>query len=141
LCREEAKALEALAAQEDKPLDGFGIFGVVKETGVDDEGLFTFHNDFFDRDLYRDENQEFYQALGKRKLSLNPFSIYKMYKASKRLKEKKIEGNLTGEGLVQGGVIIFGKDGKPKYCYEEKTGEELPVSDILTAALDVKDRN
>ena len=31
-------AIADLAAREDKPLDGFGIFGVVKEVGVDDEG-------------------------------------------------------------------------------------------------------
>ena len=26
-------------AREDKPLDGFGMFGVVKETDVDDAGI------------------------------------------------------------------------------------------------------
>ena len=26
-------------AREDKPLDGYGLFGVVKEVGVDDEGM------------------------------------------------------------------------------------------------------
>jgi hypothetical protein len=32
-------AIADLAAREDKPLDGFGIFGVVKEVAVDDEGI------------------------------------------------------------------------------------------------------
>ena len=31
-------ALSELAARDDKPLDGFGLFGLVKEVGVDDEG-------------------------------------------------------------------------------------------------------
>ena len=38
LCREEGKAIADLAARQDNPLDGFGIFGLVKEVGVDDEG-------------------------------------------------------------------------------------------------------
>ncbi|KAL7535911.1 hypothetical protein ACHAXR_006806, partial [Thalassiosira sp. AJA248-18] len=37
-------AIANLAAREDKPLDGFGLFGVVKEVGVDDEG--TSHHIF-----------------------------------------------------------------------------------------------
>ena len=38
MCREEGKAIADLAARQDNPLDGFGIFGLVKEVGVDDEG-------------------------------------------------------------------------------------------------------
>ena len=33
------QAIANLATREDMPLDGFGIFGVVKEVGVDDEGM------------------------------------------------------------------------------------------------------
>jgi hypothetical protein len=40
LCREEGRAIADLAARDDKPLDGFGIFGIVKEVGVDDEGAY-----------------------------------------------------------------------------------------------------
>mmetsp|Transcript_6054 Transcript_6054/g.9175 ORF Transcript_6054/g.9175 Transcript_6054/m.9175 type:complete len:85 (-) Transcript_6054:218-472(-) len=77
-----------------------------------------------------------------RKLKLttwNPLRLYRGYKdMSKRLKEKTLEGNLVGEGLVQGGIIIFGKDGKPKYAYEEETGSEIPVDDIVAALNAVK---
>ncbi len=52
---------------------------------------------------------------------------------SSRLKEKGLEGNLKGEGLVQGGIIIFGKDGEAKYAYREETGSPLPVDEILSA--------
>jgi hypothetical protein len=41
-CREEGLALTELAANPHNPLAGFGLFGVVKETGVDDKGLVEF---------------------------------------------------------------------------------------------------
>lgn len=139
-------SLTELAANENKPLEGFGLFGVVKETGVDDKGLSEFST-YFPSPLYRDEKLEYYRALGNRKLSipLNPFKIvggmFSVFGLQSRLKEKKIEGNFSGEGIKQGGVIIFGKDGDPKYAYYEKTGNELPVDDILAAVQSVKDDN
>jgi len=120
------------------------MFGIIKETGVDDNGLMEFHNDFFSFPLYRDSDLTFYQALGNRKLSLpwNPITIVKglfyLRGVSNRVSGKKIEGNLTGEGMTKGGVIIFGKDGKQKYAYPEVTFEEMPVDDILAAAEAVK---
>mmetsp|Transcript_4 Transcript_4/g.6 ORF Transcript_4/g.6 Transcript_4/m.6 type:complete len:140 (-) Transcript_4:262-681(-) len=137
-----------LAARSDdgdnnNPMDGFGLFGIVKETGVDDEGLQTFHNDFFTRPLYRNDSLEFYQALGNRKLGLS--FLWKMLRSYKsmntRFGAKKIEGNLIGEGRLMGGVIIFDKTGTPKYAYEEITGNELPIDDIIAALESVKNQN
>lgn len=120
------------------------MFGVIKETGVDDEGLAEFNQKSFPFPLYRDADRAFYEALGNRKLSLpwNPISMVKgmffLRNVSKRVSEKNIEGNLTGEGLTKGGVILFGKDGKQKYAYPEETFSEMPVDDILAAAEAVK---
>jgi len=137
LCREEGKALADLAAREDTPLEGFGIFGVVKEVGVDDKGLIEFQSEFFPYPLYRDEATSFYIALGTRKLAVkswNPFKIWKALRAvGKRLKRKNISGNMKGEGLVQGGIIIFDKTGKARYAYREETGYEVPEEDIILA--------
>eukprot|EP00978_Attheya_sp_CCMP212_P025244 scaffold80865_cov55-Attheya_sp.AAC.7 len=143
LCREEGLALEKLAAQENTPFDGFGLFGVVKETGVDDEGLIKFNTDYFKRTLYRDKDLLFYDALGDRRLlSWNPLKLFSIIKTRKtamdRVKGKGISMNLKGEGFVQGGVIIFGKDGEPKYVYEEDTYHEIPVDDIIAAVNAVK---
>ncbi len=46
---------------------------------------------------------------------------------------KKIAGNLKGEGLIQGGIIIFDKTGKARYAYREETGSEVPIDDIISA--------
>jgi hypothetical protein len=57
----------------------------------------------------------------------------------KRLKDKKLEGNMKGEGLKTGGIIIFGTDGKPKYMYPEVTGSPLEVDDLLAAVQAVRE--
>lgn len=110
--------------------------------GVDDEGLADFQSNFFPYPLYRDELTTFYNALGARKLaakSWNPWKIFKGIRGvMKRLKEKDISGNMTGEGLVQGGIIIFDKNGKARYAYREETGFEVPINDIIAAVRDVK---
>lgn len=50
-----------------------------------------------------------------------------------RLNEKGLEGNLKGEGMVKGGIIIFDKNGAAKYAYTEETGTPLPIDDIKAA--------
>ena len=139
----QGQQLSDLAAQHDEPLNGFGIFGVVKETGVDDEGLSDFYSQSFTYPLYRDERLVFYNDFfNGRKLrlsSFNPFKLYKGYKKmTARLNEKGLEGNLKGEGIVQGGIIIFNKKGDAMYAYEEETGSPLPIDDIMTAVNAVK---
>ena len=135
LCREEGHTLQSLAAQHPSSLHGFGLFGVVKEINVDNDGLITFQSQYFhNQQLYHDTQHTFYHALGHRKISIpwNPWTFYKVLKQVKN-RTKDIPGNMKGEGFIQGGVIIFDKDGIAKYAYEEITGEELPVEDILAA--------
>lgn len=87
-------------------------------------------------------NLDFYHAFGDGKITdnmsfrmfLNPFQIYRTMKAlGKRLDGKKIEGNLKGEGLKTGGIIIFDNNGTARYMYPEVTGFELDVEDLLAA--------
>ena len=117
----------------------------------DDEGLRSFQKDHFaSYPMYRDENLNFYRAFGDKKITssfsywtlLNPFKVYGSMKAiGKRLKAKNIEGNMKGEGLKTGGIIVFGNDGEPKYAYPENTGSPLDTDDIMAALKDVSGDN
>lgn len=120
--------------------EGFQIFGIVKETGVDDEGLVEFADKYFDFPLYCDKTFSFYQALGDRRIGLkeilNPLSLIGIICDSiKRVTEKSVDGNFYGEGTVQGGYIVFSKDGKAQCMYQEQTGVDIRVAELV-AALD-----
>ena len=84
----------------------------------------------------------FYNALGSRKIALkswNPFKLFRGFrKLSKRLKRKNISGNMKGDGIVQGGIIIFNNNGEAMYAYREETGSEVPIDDIIAAVKMVK---
>ena len=118
-------------------MDDIPIFGVIKETGVDDQGLVDFCRDYFRYPIYRDQGYAFYRALGDRKafsMFWNPFAILKMaVDAWQRLTSKGIGGNMKGEGIVQGGIIIFDRQGVPIAMYQEETGVDLPVTDLVNA--------
>lgn len=127
--------MSVLAAQLDMTKD-FGIVGVIKEIGVDDEGVVQFHDDYFNFQLYCDKTYSFYQALGDRKVGVhfvfNPLAFVDLLcNAYSRLTSKGVEGNMVGEGFTQGGLIFFDPDGKPKYAYEEQTGQDVPIRDLV----------
>jgi len=133
-CRIQALHLRVLALMYPSALKGFGLFGIVKEVGVDDIGLAEFYEHYFPYPLYVNEDRSYYNALGNRCMgvtemlrALNPCS-----KVSKTIRGSGIQGNSLGEGKVLGGIIIFDADGKPKYMYEEDSAGELPVGDIIT---------
>ena len=118
--------------------DDFGFWGVIKETGVDDEGLTEFHKNYYDFPLYRDVGLVAYASLGNKSiwddLSWNPFRIYRGYKTlSKRLKEKNLDGNMEGEGITKGGVFILNADGEVMYAVAEVTGDPLDMDEIKNA--------
>lgn len=114
----------------------------MKEVGVDDEGLAEFQKEFFPYPLYHDEETTFYTALGTRKMTVSSWNPWKIFKGIrgvyKRLKEKNISGNMKGEGLLQGGIIIFDKNGSARYAYREETGFEVPINDIIAAVRNIK---
>lgn len=38
---------------------------------------------------------------------------------------------MVGEGLVQGGIVLFDTNGKVRYAYEEEIGTELNMEEIV----------
>lgn len=121
------------------------FWGTVKEVGVDDEGLLEFYQNFFTYPLYRDTELQIFKAFGSRKIGLttwNPIRLWKGYKEmGKRLKDKQIEGNLIGEGMIMGGVLVFDARGELKYAYEEDIGEPFELADIRAAVTAVVLKN
>mmetsp|Transcript_88 Transcript_88/g.147 ORF Transcript_88/g.147 Transcript_88/m.147 type:complete len:233 (-) Transcript_88:250-948(-) len=110
LCKEQGRALtEMLSGFSEKDV---GAWAVIKEVGVDDEGLLSLYQNFFNFPFFKDSSMNIYKAMGNRKVGIvpNPLKIAARYLAiRKRLKEKNIEGNIIGdgEGMVLGGVLIF----------------------------------
>lgn len=134
-CREQALSVSVLVALMEMNKD-FGIIGIIKETGVDDEGILRFRHDYFEYQLYCDKTYAFYHALGDRKVgiqfALNPLVLLDVVcNAYSRLSSKGVKGNMLGEGFTQGGMIFFGSDGEPKFAYEEVTGKDVPIRDLV----------
>jgi hypothetical protein len=133
LCREHGQQLSELMAPN------VTLMGVVKETGVDDVGLLEFYQKFFMFPIYQDSERKLYESFGNRKIALrtwNPIKIVKGYFELKgRIGEKQIQGNLVGEGMVQGGVMVFNKEGILHYAQQEEIGNELDM-EAIRAAID-----
>mmetsp|Transcript_63930 Transcript_63930/g.169201 ORF Transcript_63930/g.169201 Transcript_63930/m.169201 type:complete len:147 (-) Transcript_63930:405-845(-) len=120
-----------------KPVPLVGIIKEVAPSGkiMTDEklGVGEFQNKYFGGNtLYLDEELQFYKALGGRRISLpswSPCALWKVYKeVSGRMAQKQISGNLAGEGLTLGGVLVIGSgDQGILYEYLEESGAD-PVS-------------
>lgn len=122
------------------------LVGVIKEvapvSGAENDeilGVNEFHTKYFqNHPLYLDADHAFYKYLGGKSLlsqslhSWNPFTLYRDFQSlQQRLKTKGVEGNLKGEGLLKGGLLIV--DPKTKeivYRHEESTGSEMPYEEI-----------
>lgn len=147
MCREHGRQLTNMATNHTELMNKFNLWGVVKEIGVDDEGLSKFYNEYFTFQLFKDDGLVLYNDFfGKRKIGLttyNPIKLYRGYKEmTNRLNGKGLDGNMTGEGMIQGGLIIFDKEGNARYAYEEIIGDELMIDDIVAALEDIaKDDN
>lgn len=141
MCREEAVDLCGALSGMDVP-----IVGIVKEPEIEEpvedeaklRGLACFEKDYFCGPLYlSDEARTVYEYLGNRpiftwgtlgKALLNPFKVRGEIKAlGERMKSKKIEGNLVGDGLIQGGVLCIAPDGELKYTFLEQAGKGIPA--------------
>ena len=118
----------------------FHLFGIVKEVGVDDVGLMEFNEQYFHHlPIYHDMQNAIYTAFGKRTIfkvrTWNPISLYRGFvNIGQRITQQNITGNYKGEGIVQGGILIFDPSGTLRYSINEEIGTPFDT-DVIVAAL------
>ena len=123
------------------------VIGVIKEVApcatakTDEElGVQEFQDQYWPFPLYLDESKEFYSALGSRTFSdllgtWNPIEFWQGLKSiGERIKEKNLDGNMRGEGLVLGGIFVINSKKQTVEVFPESTGKEIPADDIAEAA-------
>jgi hypothetical protein len=138
LCREHALQLTQLAAADRK----LALAATVKETGVDDQGLLEFYDQYFrGYPIYKDEKWMLYKAMGGRKLGI--LSVLKaMIGSRKRLQEKNIKGsaqNHKNDGWMAGGVLVFDRKGELTYVLEEQVGKPFDMEELQCAIQEARD--
>jgi hypothetical protein len=127
-CREHGQQLTELAKED----DSVAFWAIVKETGVEEQGLLTFFSEYFRYPIYKDDKWKTFKAMGDRKLATLTL-VKRFFSAKSRWNKKGIPNRLKGGDIwVQGGVLLF-KKGKLRYAYEEEYGMELVLSDIRAA--------
>jgi AhpC/TSA antioxidant enzyme len=141
LCREHG--LQLVQMYTDKADTPFHLWGIVKETGVDDAGLMEFHKTYFQMlPLYHDPQNAIYEAFGRRSIlklrTWNPISIYRGFvDIGRRLSAQNITGNYKGEGIIQGGILIFDSKGTLRFSINEEIGQPFSMDVIYKALRDV----
>jgi hypothetical protein len=146
LCREDGK--EISSRFENELFKKGKLIGIIKEVApvagakTDAElGVGEFQTEYFNNNpLYMDSKKEFYTYLGDKSLlsqplsTWNPFKLYSDFKSlTARLETKKVTGNLKGEGLLKGGILIVHPTRGLLYTHEENTGSEMPYDEIMAA--------
>lgn len=136
LCHEQGRAISQLLAEF--PENQVAAWAVIKEIHVDDEGLLTLYQKYFNFPFFRDPNLALYSALGNRRVGFvkNPIRIIQRYlEVRKRLHKKGIKGNIIGkgEGMTLGGILVFDRKGNIRYAYQEEFTREAPIDQIRNA--------
>ena len=132
-CREHGLQLKNLWEQE-KKLQGVALMGIVKESGVDDAALLEFNSKYFPFPLYQDSEWKVYKALGGRKITTLHL-LRGFFSSLRRHKENKIQTKMgPGDGFVQGGILVFDKNGELRYVEHEIYGKLFDLEALVTAA-------
>ena len=108
------------------------MWAIVKETGVDDEGLLNFAAHYFPFPVFKDKKWLVYKAMGNRKLTMKGL-LSGLMKSRSRHKKKKIDQTTLGEGWLQGGLLIFDRNGQLRFSREEVYGDELNLEELSRA--------
>ena len=127
-CREHGLQLSDLVME----FANVSLWAIVKETGVEEQGILSFYKDFFCFPVYKDEKWMTYKAMGSRTLGL--FNVIRRcMSAHRRWTDKGIPNRLKGGDIWMQGGILFFKRGELRYAYEEDYGNEFDLADIRAA--------
>ena len=129
-CREHGRQLTEINNLE----RDVSFIGAMKHgSGVDDEALLDFYQQYYRFPLYKDEDWQIYKAMGGRKVSFFK-AITSIPRLEARYKKKGIPNiPFGGDIWTQGGVMIFDREGNLRHTYYEKYGEELDTAEIRHA--------
>lgn len=144
LCHEQGRAISQLLTEF--PDNQVAAWAVVKEINVDNPGLLTLYQKYFNFPFFRDPNLSLYSALGNRRVGIvkNPIRIIQRYiEVRRRLQSKGIKGNIVGngEGMTLGGILVFDRKGNIRYAYQEQFTREVPIDQIRNALRQVIDES
>jgi len=128
------------------------LYGLVKETApsgkwtTDAElGVQDFADTYFSHgEVFLDKETVFVKALGEKSIfkslaSWNPITIFKALKNdTARLKAKGVEGNLAGEGLKSGAVLVVKQGGPITFVHPEVTTKPIEEETLLQALREAK---
>ena len=99
-------------------------------------GVAAFADDYFCGPLYQDPEKAFYTALGNKpvfsvgtlgKALLNPRKAMRsMKEMNERHEAKGVEGNMKGDGLARGGVMVIDPNGEVRHVFYEDPGAGVP---------------
>ena len=134
-CRETGLQLTQLSQEFGSEMN---LFGIIKETGVDDAALTDFYTDYFSFPLYKDNDWESFRFLGNRKISIWKLLRTAPY-AQKRYNKKKIVNiPFGGDIFTQGGILLFDRKGNLQFVYYERYGDELDMEALRFAIREIQ---
>jgi len=123
------------------------VKGVAEDHGEKGLGVGDYQYKYFDGNkVYLDKEWGFVKAMGNRKLSFGKMFKTPLWKfwavwgeikdGMKKMSAKGVEGNLLGDGMTQGGVLVIGPGSQGVvYAHFEENKPEvgMPDDDIVKA--------
>jgi len=102
-------------------------------------GVAEFESEFFCGPLHQDPEREFYKHLGSLPIFtwgglgralLNPLRAKReLDELGERLKSRGIEGNMRGDGLTKGGILVISPEDEILYTFPEDPGKGVPEAE------------
>ena len=131
LCREQAATLTEITR---RGLRGIRLVAVVHENSFP-EDVAKFQEYFGRNKVYLDNSKGFFAALGSRTLGYEALMWPSVINAFRRAMGKNIEGTLSGEGRLLGGLLVATTE-RVWYQHKEEYFGDWPSNSDVVAAIE-----